>query len=151
MKVIKSYQIKGYLGNFEVDLMANVTPNSAGVLGIDNDGIFIEPCHINSSNLYATNNFIVENYAKLRKDFIKAYKKINKEDTTDTVVDEVIESLKSRSKVGIDKYGTTLDRDDLSIIDWVQHAIEEAQDLTLYLTKIKKMLNDRATGTNKED
>lgn len=45
--------------------------------------------------------------------------------TTDNIVIEVMNDLNERSKVGINKYGTTLDRDDLSASDWVQHAYEE--------------------------
>jgi hypothetical protein len=55
----------------------------------------------------------------------------------DSIVNQVIEKMKSRSEVGIKKYGTTLDRKDLTHEQWLDHAIEEAMDLTLYLTKIK--------------
>jgi hypothetical protein len=57
--------------------------------------------------------------------------------TEDSIVNQVIEKIKSRSEVGIKKYGTTLDRKDLTHEQWLDHAIEEAMDLTLYLTKIK--------------
>ena len=55
----------------------------------------------------------------------------------DTVVRSVIKKFQDRSRVGIEKYGTTLDRDDLSIEEWVDHAIEESMDFILYLYKIK--------------
>jgi hypothetical protein len=58
----------------------------------------------------------------------------------DSVVQEVIEKMQSRSSVGIEKYGTTLDRKDLTTEQWIDHAIEEAMDFTLYLTKIKREL-----------
>ena len=56
----------------------------------------------------------------------------------DSVVTEVINRYKDRAKLGLNKYGTTLDRDDLSTEQWLDHAIEEALDLSLYLTKLKQ-------------
>ena len=35
----------------------------------------------------------------------------------------------------------TMDRDDLTILEWVQHAQEEAMDLAIYLEKIKQEIN----------
>ena len=53
----------------------------------------------------------------------------------DTIVEFVRADLQRRSKLGIKKYNTTLDRTDLSEIDWLNHAYEEALDLALYLKK----------------
>jgi len=58
--------------------------------------------------------------------------------TSDSIVNSVISEFISRSNVGLEKYGTTLDREDLSLLDWVQHAQEELMDGILYLEKIKK-------------
>ena len=54
----------------------------------------------------------------------------------DSIVESVINKYKKRSQIGINKYGTTMDREDLSVLDWLRHAQEEAQDLTLYLEKL---------------
>ena len=56
----------------------------------------------------------------------------------DSVVCSVVEKFKQRSEVGIQKYGTTLDRTDLSFLDWVNHMQEELMDAILYLEKMKK-------------
>lgn len=56
----------------------------------------------------------------------------------DTIVSAVIDKFKQRSRIGIEKYGTTLDRDDLTLLDWIQHAQEEHMDAILYLEKLKK-------------
>jgi hypothetical protein len=56
----------------------------------------------------------------------------------DSVVTEVINRYKDRANLGLNKYGTTLDRDDLTTEQWLDHAIEEALDLSLYLTKLKQ-------------
>lgn len=58
----------------------------------------------------------------------------------DSVVKSVIESFKQRSEVGILKYGKTLDRNDLTFLQWVQHAQEELMDAILYLEKLKKVM-----------
>ena len=55
----------------------------------------------------------------------------------DKIVESVINSFLTRSAIGIEKYGTTLNRTDLSSLDWINHAQEEAMDLILYLEKIK--------------
>lgn len=60
----------------------------------------------------------------------------------DSIVEEVIDSFRVRSLVGIEKYGTTMDRKDLTKEDWINHAIEESMDFILYLTKLKRELND---------
>ena len=57
--------------------------------------------------------------------------------TSDSIVNSVIRAFIGRSNVGLQKYGTTLDRDDLSILDWIQHAQEEHMDAILYLEKLK--------------
>ena len=53
----------------------------------------------------------------------------------DTIVEAVRDDLQKRSEIGIKKYNTTLDRTDLTEIDWLNHAYEEALDLALYLKK----------------
>jgi len=60
----------------------------------------------------------------------------------DTIVESVINQFKQRSEVGINKYGVTLDRTDLSTLEWLQHAQEEAMDFCLYLEKLKKEYKD---------
>jgi hypothetical protein len=55
----------------------------------------------------------------------------------DTIVESVINQFKERSSVGINKYGVTLDRKDLTRLDWINHAQQEAMDMILYLEKLK--------------
>ncbi len=45
----------------------------------------------------------------------------------------VIQKIKNRAEFGLSKYGTTLERTDLSSLDWLIHAQEEAMDLCNYL------------------
>ena len=48
------------------------------------------------------------------------------------------------------KYGTNLDREDLTFLDWVNHAQEEHMDAILYLEKIRKIENKRLSQTSSE-
>jgi hypothetical protein len=59
---------------------------------------------------------------------------------TDTVVRSIIDKFLQRSAVGKQKYGTDLDRKDLSTHDWINHAQEELMDGILYLEKLKQEL-----------
>jgi hypothetical protein len=61
-------------------------------------------------------------------------------DNKDTIVFKVAALLRARSDTGIRKYGTTLDRTDLSVKQWIDHAIEESLDHALYLMKLKDEL-----------
>ena len=58
----------------------------------------------------------------------------------DTIVENVINRLRDRAKIGFQKYGTNLDRNDLITEQWIEHAIEEALDFSLYLTKLKEQI-----------
>ena len=54
----------------------------------------------------------------------------------DTIVEAVINQFKERSSVGINKYGVTLDRTDLSTLQWMIHFREELMDGLLYLERV---------------
>lgn len=76
----------------------------------------------------------------------------------DSIVEAVIEKFQQRALFGKQKYGTDLDRTDLKVLDWIQHAQEEHMDAILYLEKLKKelMLNQeknekKAVGTLTSD
>lgn len=64
-----------------------------------------------------------------------------KEVYSDLIVESLICEYRDRSRRGINKYGTTLDANNLSLNQWLQHAKEEAMDLALYLHKAQKQLN----------
>ena len=56
----------------------------------------------------------------------------------DSIVESVIKQFKQRSEVGKVKYGITLDRTDLTRLQWLNHAQQEAMDMILYLEKLKQ-------------
>ena len=67
-------------------------------------------------------------------------------DKKDSVVEQVLDSFSERSLVGIEKYGTTLDRNDLTLLQWLTHLQEELMDATLYVQKLKNELDQNENG-----
>ena len=61
----------------------------------------------------------------------------------DPIILAVIDRIKERSAVGIKKYGTTLAREDLTTIDWLNHLQEELMDAINYIEALKKTLTTR--------
>jgi hypothetical protein len=57
----------------------------------------------------------------------------------DNIVASVIEKYIDRSEAGIEKYGTTLERNLLTFDEWMTHLQQELMDATLYIEKIKKL------------
>lgn len=53
--------------------------------------------------------------------------------TTDRHIESVRQKMLERSQRGLQKYGVTLERTDLTTLDWLRHAQEEAMDLAGYL------------------
>lgn len=64
-------------------------------------------------------------------------------DSVDSIVRTVIQKFVDRASFGKRKYGTDLDRQDLSPLDWIQHAQEEHMDAILYLEKLKQVLQEK--------
>lgn len=64
----------------------------------------------------------------------------------DSVVSAVISAFQKRADFGKKKYGTDLDRKDLSVLEWIQHAQEENMDAILYLEKLKQEFKTRGDG-----
>ena len=60
----------------------------------------------------------------------------------DSITNRIIELIETRADKGFQTYGVTMDRDDLTAEQWIDHAIEEALDLAIYLMKIKTTLNE---------
>ncbi len=52
------------------------------------------------------------------------------------IEDRVIIKIAKRSVAGLNKYGTTMERTDLTKKEWLIHAQEEAMDLCVYLERL---------------
>lgn len=61
----------------------------------------------------------------------------------DSIVDSIVDKFIDRSKVGKAKYGVTLDREDWSLDQWIEAAIEEHMDAILYLQKIRTVIGGK--------
>jgi len=55
----------------------------------------------------------------------------------DPVVATVIQRMSDRSAEGMEKYGCTMMRDDVTTVGWIDHAIEELLDAAVYLERLK--------------
>lgn len=60
----------------------------------------------------------------------------------DSIVQSILEKFVDRAEMGFTKYNNTLDRKDLSRIEWINHAQEELMDGILYLERLKQELKD---------
>lgn len=49
---------------------------------------------------------------------------------------KVCTKITQRAALGKKKYGVTMDREDLTELQWLVHAQEEAMDLAIYLEKL---------------
>ena len=62
-----------------------------------------------------------------------AERKPNNAPSPDPVIEQLVAELRSRSAVGLQKYGKPLSRDDFGLKDWLRHALEETLDNAGYL------------------
>jgi len=54
----------------------------------------------------------------------------------DSVTKSVLDKYLDRAVAGKNKYGTDMDRNDLNVVQWLQHLQEEMMDATLYIEKL---------------
>tara|TARA_B100000287_G_scaffold230411_1_gene217076 strand:+ start:1250 stop:1507 length:258 start_codon:yes stop_codon:yes gene_type:complete len=55
------------------------------------------------------------------------------------IEDEVCEKIQQRAEVGLKKYGTTMEREDFSDLDWMIYFQEELMDGAVY---VQRMINN---------
>lgn len=58
------------------------------------------------------------------------------------IEEQVIEKIRSRSEIGERKYGVTMERGDLSLIQWLTHLQEELMDASVYIQKLINETNN---------
>jgi hypothetical protein len=61
----------------------------------------------------------------------------------DSIVDSIINKFVERAEMGEKKYGVTLDRGDLSLEEFLEHAIQEKMDDLLYMQKALTILKNK--------
>jgi len=69
----------------------------------------------------------------------------------DKHVQAVKEKFEERSQTGIRKYNTTLEREDLNLLDWLNHLQEELMDATLYVERLKSYAKKDLSGPKEEN
>tara|TARA_S200002703_G_scaffold20803_1_gene17244 strand:+ start:2498 stop:2689 length:192 start_codon:yes stop_codon:yes gene_type:complete len=52
------------------------------------------------------------------------------------IEEEVIAKIRQRAEVGKAKYGVTMERGDLGLLDWLQHLQEELMDAAVYVQRL---------------
>ena len=72
---------------------------------------------------------------------MEKYSSQSEKPKVDSVVQTIVERFESRAAFGRQKYGTDLDRKDLTTLDWIEHAKQELMDGILYLEKLKQELS----------
>ena len=60
--------------------------------------------------------------------------------TNDKIVLDVMNKYNNRSKLGIEKYKTTLEDNHLELRNWLIHIQEELMDATLYIEKVLSLV-----------
>ena len=90
----------------------------------------------NMSNL--KDKLTEEEWNALEESLIGKKHPFEKKEPIDPIVDKVLTKFKMRSELGITKYGTTLQDNNASLWEWLNHLQEELMDATLYVEKLKQ-------------
>ena len=56
--------------------------------------------------------------------------------------DEVCAKIQERAKVGKAKYGVTMERMDLTLLEWLQHLQEELMDAAVYVQRLMEEVKE---------
>ena len=62
---------------------------------------------------------------------------------TDAITEAVVVQLRTRAEKGKEKYGTTMERNDLTLLEWLQHLQEELMDAAVYVEKLKSEIVEK--------
>jgi hypothetical protein len=72
------------------------------------------------------------------------YEDIPKQIQNNDILKEVQELLLKQTKKGLEKYGNTVNPDDYTLLEWIDHVLQEKVDELVYLVtlkhKIKKVI-----------
>jgi hypothetical protein len=78
---------------------------------------------------------------EMKRSLEEALERVNKDIPTfkpDSIVQTISDRFIDRAKKGYEKYGTNLDRKDLTVSEWIQHLQDELHDAYLYSEKFKQ-------------
>ena len=69
----------------------------------------------------------------------------------DSNVENVCKALKKREEKGMNTYGVSTDRTDLTTEEWLQHLQEELMDACVYIEKLKREFQSIPKQYNSSD
>lgn len=52
------------------------------------------------------------------------------------IEEEVVRKIRQRADLGWHKYGKTMERKDLTLLEWLQHLQEELMDAAVYVQRL---------------
>lgn len=70
---------------------------------------------------------------------------------TESTTEKLVAQLRARHAKGLAKYGTTVDRTDLTPTQWVQHMREELMDGLAYLERIQDHFETQPPTTHRKE
>ena len=82
---------------------------------------------------------VLDEYESSSRELQNYIEEIRSSEPVDTVTAEVVNLLASRSHKGVRTYAMTMDREDLSMWEWMCHFREELADGLVYLTKMMRV------------
>lgn len=59
------------------------------------------------------------------------------------IEEKVITEIRNRATVGESKYGVTMERTDLNLLQWLTHLQEELLDAAVYIEKLKEEIPNK--------
>jgi type VII secretion effector (TIGR04197 family) len=69
-------------------------------------------------------------------------KEITDDIHSNSILNNVHNLLIKQTNKGLQKYGTTVNKDDYSTLEWIEHAQEELTDALVYLETLKTKIKD---------
>ena len=91
-----------------------------------------------------------EAFEQMRQEMLGHIEAIEKLEPIDSVTQSVIRKLTARSQKGVRTYSHTMDRDDLTDLQWLRHLHEELLDGSIYAEKLMQELQSKNSGEKNE-
>lgn len=76
---------------------------------------------------------------------------VSKSSTMSKIEEQVINKIRSRAAAGKAKYGTTMQRTDLTNAEWLKHLQEELMDAAVYVEKLLTLIDAYEEGPELEN
>lgn len=103
--------------------------------GKEHDPVTMKPFNVSDFHFQEE---LTDDPAKMNRKFLRPY-------LNDPIVVNVLERIKKRADIGMEKYGVSMARTDVDTVEWLRHAQEEAMDLAVYLERVIDDLEGKKT------